>query len=184
MSPAAGIASTPSAWHGLRTIFFFFEFQKLGLTLIYIYIYICLFSFPLTQSPPCLPLKNTQVDIPASQLSGFSCSSPVVRHTYLYKLLRTAFANIPQRDPSGVSTKVAIDASGLMKVTHMLHVAAAGLDGAAGMASHPLASMGTQQTAATVQRVGVAQFVLLPVEQRGKSEGQEGGPEDIEGWGV
>lgn len=118
------------------------------------------------------------MDIPPERLSALSCAAPEVRHAYAHKLLRTAFAHLPAapRDgAAGTSTKVSLDARGLMKVTHMLSLVPAGRDAPRAAVTHPLASAGGTQHAAAALRLGVAQFVLLPLAGDAGGEG---------GWGL
>ncbi|KAL3155870.1 hypothetical protein ABBQ32_012873 [Trebouxia sp. C0010 RCD-2024] len=63
-----------------------------------------------------------QIEIPTGDLGGFSCAEAEVRFSYKYKNLRTALSNIPQKDTTGVNSKVSIDAQGLMKITHMVNL--------------------------------------------------------------
>ncbi|DBB03695.1 TPA: hypothetical protein ACH3X3_011014 [Trebouxia sp. C0006] len=65
---------------------------------------------------------SLQIDFPVGDLGGFSCAEAEVRFSYKYKNLRTALSNIPQKDATGVNSKVSIDAQGLMKITHMVNL--------------------------------------------------------------
>ena len=47
-----------------------------------------------------------QIDFPVGDLGGFSCAEAEVRFSYKYKNLRTALSNIPQKDATGVNSKV------------------------------------------------------------------------------
>lgn len=107
-------------------------------------------------------------------LSTFHCAVPSLKWAYRAPNLRNVFANIAQTRGGdlGAVTKVAIDAKGLMKVTHMLRVATA-VDGYQDVATHPLASAGTQAEAATAQRLAVAQFALLPLTDEGADADEE-----------
>ena len=47
-----------------------------------------------------------QIAFPVGNLGGFSCAEAEVRFSYKYKNLRTALSNIPQKDATGVNSKV------------------------------------------------------------------------------
>lgn len=47
-----------------------------------------------------------QIEFPVGDLGGFSCAEAEVRFSYKYKNLRTALSNIPQKDATGVNSKV------------------------------------------------------------------------------
>ena len=51
-----------------------------------------------------------QIDFPVGDLGGFSCAEAEVRFSYKYKNLRTALSNIPQKDATGVNSKVRLSA--------------------------------------------------------------------------
>lgn len=65
---------------------------------------------------------SLQIEFSTGDLGGFSCAETQVRFSYKYKNLRTALCNIPQKDTTGVNSKVSIDAQGLMKITHMINL--------------------------------------------------------------
>ena len=50
-----------------------------------------------------------QIEFPTGDLGGFSCAEAEVRFSYKYKNLRTALSNIPQKDTTGVNSKVSSD---------------------------------------------------------------------------
>ena len=50
-----------------------------------------------------------QIEFPTGDLGGFSCADAEVRFSYKYKNLRTALSNIPQKDTTGVNSKVSND---------------------------------------------------------------------------
>ena len=49
-----------------------------------------------------------QIEFPVGDLGGFSCAETEVRFSYKYKNLRTALSNIPQKDTTGVNSKVRV----------------------------------------------------------------------------
>lgn len=49
-----------------------------------------------------------QIEFPTGDLGGFSCAEAEVRFSYKYKNLRTALSNIPQKDNTGVNSKVCL----------------------------------------------------------------------------
>ncbi|CAD7701655.1 unnamed protein product [Ostreobium quekettii] len=68
---------------------------------------------------------DLQVELPMDRVSGFQCGVPRLSWPYRWRQLHTAFSKIPQdKGDQGVSTKVTIDANGLMKVTHMVNLRA------------------------------------------------------------
>ena len=103
------------------------------------------------------------------KLSALSVSGPKIRCEYNYKHIKAVFANLvhPRAGDLGAVSKVAIDAEGKLKVTHMLRVVGAGPDFTAGDgASHPLATAATETQGnggggGAHQGVVVAQFALL-----------------------
>lgn len=58
-----------------------------------------------------------QIEFPTGDLGGFSCAEAEVRFSYKYKNLRTALSNIPQKDTTGVNSKVTMVQS-LCRVVH------------------------------------------------------------------
>ncbi|KAF5831815.1 hypothetical protein DUNSADRAFT_12561 [Dunaliella salina] len=75
------------------------------------------------------------IDVPVGELSGFYVAPPPpsqdglqgtgqpveICHRYRYKALRAAFCNLPNpKEFGGITTKVSIDSSGLLKATHMV----------------------------------------------------------------
>lgn len=56
--------------------------------------------------PDLARLLWLQIEIPTGDLGGFSCAEAEVRFSYKYKNLRTALSNIPQKDTTGVNSKV------------------------------------------------------------------------------
>ena len=63
-----------------------------------------------------------QVDFPVGDLGGFSCAEAEVRFSYKYKNLRTALSNIPQKDATGVNSKVRLCASFIHCFIHAFFV--------------------------------------------------------------
>eukprot|EP00951_Prasinocladus_malaysianus_P037610 scaffold405393_cov39-Prasinocladus_malaysianus.AAC.1 len=116
----------------------------------------------LQRDPPGLSLSadgsgsgngKLSITLPVPDLQGFSCADAEVEHYYPLKRLQTAFTNLPiTKDPGSVSTKVTIDAQGLMKVAHMVSMQP-------GPGSH-VAFQASQSSAPT----GVVQFLLLPAD--------------------
>lgn len=87
---------------------------------------------------------DLEVDLPLSELSGFHVTPPPptylavpgavpgadVRWRYRYKSMRAAFCSLsPAKEPGSCSTKVSIDANGLLKVTHMVSMQGASAQG-------------------------------------------------------
>ncbi|KAF6260189.1 hypothetical protein COO60DRAFT_1700427 [Scenedesmus sp. NREL 46B-D3] len=68
---------------------------------------------------------SLEIHLNAADLSGFQVADSEVQQRYRYKNLKAAMCHIPDgRDVGGaVSTKVSIDANGLLKVTHMVPLA-------------------------------------------------------------
>ena len=63
-----------------------------------------------------------QIDFPVGDLGGFSCAEAEVRFSYKYKNLRTALSNIPQKDATGVNSKVRLCASFIHCFIHAFFV--------------------------------------------------------------
>ena len=63
-----------------------------------------------------------QIDFPVGDLGGFSCAEAEVRFSYKYKNLRTALTNIPQKDATGVNSKVRLCASFIHCFIHAFFV--------------------------------------------------------------
>eukprot|EP00877_Chromochloris_zofingiensis_P014762 jgi/Chrzof1/953/Cz01g34290.t1 len=121
------------------------------------------------RDPAKLTLKSTgngslEIELATADLSGFHCATALVAQQYKYKNLRTALSNIPaHKDPSSISTKVSIDANGLLKVTHMMSMlsgAAAGTQYQPSAASAFLHTQGVMDAS----RVGIVQFVTVPLD--------------------
>eukprot|EP00887_Chlorella_sp_A99_P004710 scaffold4.g4710.t1 len=100
------------------------------------------------------------IQVPHQQLIGFDMSQPEVKWTYKYKQLKAAFSNIPLRDGAAVSTKVAIDANGMMGVVHLLTLQSAAAEPQE--VSHPLATFSSQATVMNTSRRTAVNWVLLP----------------------
>lgn len=64
----------------------------------------------LQQTSLCMPthIFVAQIEFPVGDLGGFSCAETEVRFSYKYKNLRTALSNIPQKDTTGVNSKVRV----------------------------------------------------------------------------
>lgn len=153
------------------------------------------------RDPPRLSLKATgtsgalEVELPARELLSFSVASQQVSYTYAYRNLKAAFSNIPthaKADTGSISTKVSIDASGLLKVTHMMSILGRGpgpgAPGAsrAGPASLSLPGGSLMLTGQAgmhdPNRVGRVQFVSVP--QLDDDDEDEGGAEQGARLGV
>lgn len=131
----------------------------------------------LTRDPPAISFSahgtgSLEVQLDASELSGFSVASAEVVQHYKFKNMKAALANIPAgKDVGGsVSTKVSIDANGMLKVTHLVPFSPQTGRGAAASSSFAatpaLSAFGnTQQGGMQPSRVAVVQFVSLPVEE-------------------
>ncbi|GIL72582.1 hypothetical protein Vretifemale_2910 [Volvox reticuliferus] len=124
------------------------------------------------QDPQRLMLSATghgslEVELPTTQISGFTCQQPEVRHSYKYRHCKAAFCSLPHpRDCAAVSTKVSVDVHGLLKVTHMLGLEpSAGSGGAGG--SRGAHEQGTQasQRAYDNSKIAIVQFLLQPTEE-------------------
>lgn len=118
------------------------------------------------RNPPELRFLSTkqanslEIQVPHQQLIGFDMSQPEVKWTYKYKQLKAAFSNIPLRDGAAVSTKVAIDANGMMGVVHLLTLQSAAAEPQE--VSHPLATFSSQATVMNTSRRTAVNWVLLP----------------------
>ncbi|KAI8464584.1 MAG: hypothetical protein J3K34DRAFT_526071 [Monoraphidium minutum] len=134
-----------------------------------------------------------EIELPPNELMGFSAAAQSVAHTYAYRNLRAAFSNIPAHskgDARSVSTKarrlgaamVSIDASGLLKVTHMMDIPGRGGGGGGGARGGYTAPsmqggsfMHTQGGALDPSRVGRVQFVSVPQLDEEDEDGGGGG---------
>ncbi|PNW84881.1 hypothetical protein CHLRE_03g162250v5 [Chlamydomonas reinhardtii] len=130
----------------------------------------------MVQDPPRLLLAasghgSLEVELPASSISGFNCCvAPELRHAYKYRHCKAAFCNLPHaRDCAAISTKVSIDAHGLLKVTHMLGLDPAGPHGAGrgGLAADNPSALLESQRLYDSAKVAVVQFLLQPTEEEG-----------------
>ncbi|CAG9460849.1 unnamed protein product [Pedinophyceae sp. YPF-701] len=67
------------------------------------------------------------VEIPREKMVAFRCATGGVRRSYNYKHLQGALCNTPTfREAPEVSTGVSVDRRGMMKVTHLIGMGAAG----------------------------------------------------------
>eukprot|EP00878_Enallax_costatus_P029692 GHUV01032234.1.p1 GENE.GHUV01032234.1~~GHUV01032234.1.p1 ORF type:complete len:198 (+),score=52.55 GHUV01032234.1:494-1087(+) len=108
-----------------------------------------------------------EVHLPAADLSGIHVTSSNVTQRYKYKNLKAACCNIPDSKEAGsISTKVSIDANGLLKVTHMVPLGGEGgaRPAASSMQHTGLSSFGTQAALGS-SRVAVLQFVPMAVDE-------------------
>uniref|UniRef100_A0A1D1ZXL9 Cell cycle checkpoint protein RAD1 n=1 Tax=Auxenochlorella protothecoides TaxID=3075 RepID=A0A1D1ZXL9_AUXPR len=125
-------------------------------------------TLALTCDPPSVVLSSTEqnlslkIDLPVDQLAGFSCQSPGLQASYSLKHLRTALAQAPLQDHTHGSAKVAMDAHGLMKVTHLLPLG----EGRVPQVTHPLHALQSQALAQTAAEC-VLLFMVLPLEDTG-----------------
>ncbi|KAA6417208.1 MAG: hypothetical protein FRX49_12806 [Trebouxia sp. A1-2] len=102
---------------------------------------------------------SLQIDFPVGDLGGFSCAEAQVCFSYKYKNLRTALSNIPQKDATGVSSKVSIDAQGLMKITHMVNLQhIMDQEGFMGQAAYT-------ESQVDISRTGIVSFMMVAEEE-------------------
>mmetsp|Transcript_6233 Transcript_6233/g.16084 ORF Transcript_6233/g.16084 Transcript_6233/m.16084 type:complete len:302 (-) Transcript_6233:288-1193(-) len=95
-----------------------------------------------------------RVSLPVDELPGFHCATSEVRYVYPLKRLQMAFTNLPAiKDPGCISTKVTMDARGIMKIAHMVNMQP-------GNAAQPHAGVGGASQGSGP--VGIVQFMLLP----------------------
>ncbi|KAK9824366.1 hypothetical protein WJX72_009731 [[Myrmecia] bisecta] len=100
-----------------------------------------------------------RVELPQDSLAGFSCAQEQLQFSYKYKHMRTAFTHIPhQKETPDVSTKVTLDADGLMKVTHMMSMQSLHEQNISNIGSLPF-SGGSQRGPGNS---AVVQFLVLP----------------------
>ncbi|KAG2499206.1 hypothetical protein HYH03_002787 [Edaphochlamys debaryana] len=125
----------------------------------------------LQQDPQRLVLASAghgvlEVEIPSNRVSGFHCTQPEVRFSYKYRHIKLACCNLPNpRDCAAISTKVSIDANGILKITHML-----GLDpqpGGRGLAGDQPSALFESQRLINSNKVAVIQFLLQASEEEG-----------------
>ncbi|WIA42473.1 hypothetical protein OEZ86_008467 [Tetradesmus obliquus] len=134
----------------------------------------------LSRDPPALSMAAAgtgalEVHLSAADLSGFQVAEPQVQQRYRYKNLKASMCHIPDGKEVGgpVSTKVSIDANGLLKVTHMVPLAGGRAPGGgsatgqqqASMQPSALSGFAATQAALDSSRLGVMQFVSLPVDE-------------------
>lgn len=106
-----------------------------------------------------------EVELPVGEMSGFVCSTREIRHTYSCKSLKAAFSNLPGlKDFGDTSTKVSIDAQGMLKVTHVIRIhtvplrTMGGTQGLGGFMSDS-----SQHPASDLSRAATVHFFLLPL---------------------
>lgn len=108
---------------------------------------------------------SLQVELDAQELTGFKCAQPSLEFSYKYKNLKTALSNIPaQKEHSDISTKVSIDAAGILKVTHMIKLHQHAVGGQSRWTSGAPQFLDTQHGDADPVRRCVVQFVTMPLE--------------------
>ncbi|KAG2440363.1 hypothetical protein HXX76_004468 [Chlamydomonas incerta] len=128
----------------------------------------------LVQDPPRLLLAasghgSLEVELPPASISGFNCCvAPEVRHAYKYRHCKAAFCNLPHpKDCAAISTKVSIDAQGLLKVTHMLGLDPAPHGPRGGLAADNPSALLESQRLYDGAKVAVVQFLLQPTDEEG-----------------
>lgn len=128
----------------------------------------------LGRHPPSLLMRASgagalEVDFPTSggnNLHGFNCTVDTMACSYKHKHLKAAFCNVPTQQKEylgGMSTKVHIDESAMMKVTHMISMQPGG---AASSGSGVASQSGIQGRRGNA----VIHFIILPEDSSGDSD--------------
>ncbi|GAX80629.1 hypothetical protein CEUSTIGMA_g8064.t1 [Chlamydomonas eustigma] len=105
------------------------------------------------------------VEMPVTDLSGFFCALPEVRHSYKYRNLRAAFCHLPsgsQKEFSSISTKVTVDAQGLLKVAHVISVLSTG-NHQGGNMPYEGGTINSQGASTHASRAATIHFYMQPV---------------------